>query len=328
MAMTLKQHSLDVPVATDLYRKMLLMRRFEEKCGEMYQRAKIGGFLHLYIGEEAVAAGSIPVLQPQDRIVTHYRDHGQAIARGLDTKALMAELFGRIGGTSKGKGGSMHLFDASKGFLGGYAIVGAMMPIAAGLGMAAKYLNEDRVCLCIFGDGAVNEGEFHESFNLISLYKLPVVLLLENNGFGMGTRVERVHAGGASIARLGEAYHIPSEQVDGMDVLAVREASIRAIEHARSGKGPYFLEAICYRFRGHSMADPVAYRAKEEEELWRSKDPLVTFKRALEAQGLTAADLAEIEKGVEAEIEAAVAFADKSPNPPPEELYTDIYKEA
>lgn len=328
MAMTLKQHSLDVPVATDLYRKMLLMRRFEEKCGEMYQRAKIGGFLHLYIGEEAVAAGSIPVLQPQDRIVTHYRDHGQAIARGLDTKALMAELFGRIGGTSKGKGGSMHLFDASKGFLGGYAIVGAMMPIAAGLGMAAKYLNEDRVCLCIFGDGAVNEGEFHESFNLISLYKLPVVLLLENNGFGMGTRVERVHAGGASIARLGEAYHIPSEQVDGMDVLAVREASIRAIEHARSGKGPYFLEAICYRFRGHSMADPVAYRAKEEEELWRSKDPLVTFKRTLEAQGLTAADLAEIEKGVEEEIEAAVAFADKSPNPPPEELYTDIYKEA
>lgn len=328
MAMTSKKMAIEVAVAKDIYRKMLLMRRFEEKCAEMYGRAKIGGFLHLYIGEEAVAAGAIPLLQPQDYIVTHYRDHGHAIARGLDTKAIMAELFGRIGGTSKGKGGSMHLFDAAKGFLGGYAIVGGMMPIAAGLGLSAKYKNEDRVCVCIFGDGAVNEGEFHESLNIISLYKLPVVLLLENNGFGMGTRVERVHAGGATIARLGESYKIAAEQVDGMDVLAMREASKRAIDHARSGSGPYFLEALCYRFRGHSMADPVQYRAKEEEEMWRTKDPLVTFRAVLEGEGVSETDFDSIEKSVAEEIEAAVQFADASPNPLPEELYTDIYKEA
>ena len=327
MVMTLKEHPLELSVAKELYRKMVLMRRFEEKCAEMYSRAKIGGFLHLYIGEEAVAAGAIPVLQPQDKIVTHYRDHGHAVARGLDTSRLMAELFGRVTGTSKGKGGSMHLFDASKGFLGGYAIVAGMMPIAAGLGMAAKYLNEDRVTLCIFGDGAVNEGEFHESFNLISLYKLPVVLLLENNGFGMGTRVERVHAGGSSIARLGESYHIPAEQVDGMDVLAVREAATRAIDHARSGQGPYFLEAICYRFRGHSMADPVQYRAKEEEEMWRSRDPITAFRHELESEGMTEADFQAIERNVTEEIDEAVKFADASPQPPPEELYSDIFKE-
>lgn len=327
MAMTLKQLPIEIPLAKDLYRKMVLMRRFEEKCAEMYSRAKIGGFLHLYIGEEAVAAGAIPALAPQDKIVTHYRDHGHAIARGLDTNRLMAELFGRVTGTSKGKGGSMHLFDASKGFLGGYAIVGGMMPIAAGLGFANKYKNEDGICLCIFGDGAVNEGEFHESLNIMSLYKLPVVLLLENNGFGMGTRVERVHSGGASIARLGEAYRIPAEQVDGMDVLAVREAAMRAIKHARSGQGPYFIEAICYRFRGHSMADPVQYRGKEEEELWRSRDPLTTFKATLKKEGLTDEDFQELEKNAAAEVDAAVEFADRSPAPPPEELYNDIIKE-
>jgi pyruvate dehydrogenase E1 component alpha subunit len=302
------------------------MRRFEEKCAEMYGRAKIGGFLHLYIGEEAVAAGAIPPLKPQDYIVTHYRDHGHAIARGLNTKALMAELFGRVTGTSKGKGGSMHLFDASKGFLGGYAIVGGMMPIATGLAMSAKYKGEDRVCLCIFGDGAVNEGEFHESFNIASLYKLPVLFLLENNGFGMGTRVERVHSGGTSIARLGEAYKIPAEQIDGMDVLSVREAAMRAIDHCRSGNGPYFLEAICYRFRGHSMADPVQYRAKEEEEMWRARDPITPFRQVLEGEGFTKGDFEDIAKSVEQEMDEAVQFADSSPNPPVEELYNDIYK--
>ena len=245
----------------DLYRKMVLIRRFEETCAEMYGRAKIGGFLHLYIGEEAVAAGTIPLLEDRDYIVTHYREHGHALARGLETKRLMAELFGKATGTSRGKGGSMHLFDASKGFLGGYAIVGGMMPIATGLALASKYRDEGRVCLCIFGDGAVNQGVFHESFNLASLWKLPVVFLLENNGFGMGTRVERAHAG-LAMHHLADAFLIRSDQVDGMNVLSVRRAAKEAIDYARSGKGPFFLEAITYRFRGHSMADPVAYRER------------------------------------------------------------------
>ncbi len=327
MATTLKQLSVPAPVAMDLYRKMFLIRRFEEKCAEMYGRAKIGGFLHLYIGEEAVAAGAIPVLQPQDYIVTHYREHGHAIARGLETKRLMAELFGKATGTSRGRGGSMHLFDASKGFLGGYAIVGGMMPIAAGLALASRMRKEDRVCLCIFGDGAVQEGEFHESFNLAALWKLPVVFLLENNGFGMGTRVERVHPGKA-IWRLGEAFGMPSEEVDGMDVLAVREAAQRAITHARAGNGPFFLEAITYRFRGHSMADPVSYRLKEEEERWKRRDPLVLFRRELLASRAASEErIAGMEASVEQEIAEAVAFADQSPNPSLADLYADVYKE-
>ena len=326
MTIRMKEMTLEVPVARDLYRTMLLIRRFEEKAAEMYGHAKIGGFLHLYIGEEAVAAGVVPLLEPRDYIVTHYREHGHAIARGLDTKRIMAELFGRATGTSKGKGGSMHLFDASKGFLGGYAIVGAMMPIAVGLGLASSYREEGRVCLCIFGDGAVNQGEFHESFNMAALWKLPVVFLLENNGYGMGTRVERVHAG-KEMSHLADAFCIPSEQVDGMDVLAVREAASRAIAHARSGQGPFFLEALCYRFRGHSMADPVFYRNKEEEERWKRRDPLVQMRRKLDREGVPKADLDAIERDVEGEIEAAVAFADASPNPPPESLSEDIYKE-
>jgi len=327
MAMTLKEMPIKKEVALELYRTMVLIRRFEEKCAEMYGRAKIGGFLHLYIGEEAVATGTIPLLKPQDTIVSHYREHGHAIARGLETKRLMAELFGRTTGTSKGKGGSMHLFDAAKGFLGGYAIVGAMMPVATGLGLASNYLKKDSVSLCIFGDGAVNQGEFHESFNLASLWKLPVVFLLENNGFGMGTRVNRAHAG-AEIFHLADAFRIPSEKVDGMDLLAMREAAGRAIDHVRSGKGPFFLEAMCYRFRGHSMADPVAYRNKDEEELWKRKDPITNFRRELEMSGAaTAKVIADIEKSVDDEIAEAVAFAESSPNPPPEALYEDIYKE-
>ena len=326
MAMTLKEMTLEVPAALDLYRRMVLIRRFEEKAAEMYGRAKIGGFLHLYIGEEAVAAGAIPLLEDRDYIVTHYRDHGHAIARGLDTNRLMAELFGKATGTSRGKGGSMHIFDVTKGFLGGYAIVGAMMPIAVGLAQASRYLDEGRVCVCIFGDGAVNEGEFHESLNLAALWKLPVVFLLENNGFGMGTRVERAHAG-LDMAHLADAFCIPSEQVDGMDLLAVREAAGRAIDHARSGEGPFFLEALTYRFRGHSMADPMQYRDKEEEEHWRRRDPILLFRQRLELEGLTEEAFDEIDRGVDQEVEEAVRYAEESPALPVEGLFEDIYEE-
>ncbi|MEE9285831.1 MAG: pyruvate dehydrogenase (acetyl-transferring) E1 component subunit alpha [Dehalococcoidia bacterium] len=327
MAMTLKELAIKTPIALDLYRKMVLIRRFEEKAGEMYGRGKIGGFLHLYIGEEAVAVGAIPPLEDRDYIVTHYREHGHALARGLETKRLMAELFGRVTGTSKGKGGSMHLFDAAKGFMGGYAIVGAMMPIATGLALASQYRDEGRICLCIFGDGAVNEGEFHESFNLAALWKLPVLFLLENNGFGMGTRVERAHAG-KEICHLADAFGIPSEQVDGMDVLAVREAAIRAINHVRSGQGPFFLEATTYRFRGHSMSDPVAYRDKKEEQQWKRRDPVVQFRRELlQSSAASEENIAAIEQSVDEEIGEAVAFADASPNPTLEVLDEDIYRE-
>ena len=326
MAMTVKEMTIEVPTAINLYRTMVMIRRFEEKAAEMYGRAKIGGFLHLYIGEEAVAAGTIPLLEERDYIVTHYRDHGHAIARGLDTNRLMAELFGKATGTSRGKGGSMHLFDASKGFLGGYAIVGGMMPISVGLALASRDRDEGRVCLCIFGDGAVNQGEFHESFNMAALWKLPVVFLLENNGFGMGTRVERAHAG-QEMTHLADAFCIPSEQVDGMDVLAMREAAGRAIQHARSGEGPFFLEAKTYRFRGHSMADPMQYRDKEEEEMWRHRDPIALFRGRLEREGLGEEAFAEIEDSVEQEVEEAVKFADESPSLPVEGLHEDIYRE-
>lgn len=327
MATRTQQPRAEAKTALDLYHTMFLIRRFEEKCAEMYGRAKIGGFLHLYIGEEAVAAGTFSQLRPEDYIVTHYREHGHALARGIDPKRVMAELFGRATGTSKGKGGSMHIFDVEKGFLGGYAIVGGMMPVAAGLGFASKYLNEKRVALCIFGDGAVNEGAFHESFNLASLWKLPVVFLLENNGYGMGTRVERVHAG-LEMAHLADAFAIPSEVVDGMDAVAVREAAGRAIEYARSGKGPFFLEAICYRFRGHSMADPVNYRKKEEEEAWRRRDPIPKLRHELLEQGsVREAELTALEAEVEQEVEEAAAFAEESPEPPPEALYQDVYAE-
>ena len=327
MAMTRDELGVDKATALGLYDTMVRIRSFEEKCAEMYGKAKIGGFLHLYIGEEAVAAGVIPLLQSQDTIVSHYREHGHAIARGLDSKRMMAELFGRATGTSKGKGGSMHIFDASKGFLGGYAIVGGMMPVATGLGLASNYLGTKSVCLCIFGDGAVNQGEFHESFNLASLWKLPVVFLLENNGFGMGTRVERVHAG-KEMSRLGDSFQIPSEQVDGMDVLAVREAAGRAIDHVRSGKGPFFLEAMCYRFRGHSMADAMSYREKAEEEVWRRRDPLPNFRRLLAVRrAATEQELAAVEERAGREMADAAAFADSSPNPPREAMYEDIYRE-
>ena len=307
------------------YRQMQLIRRFEEASALAYQRRKIGGFLHLYIGEEAVAVGAIAALQPQDAVVASYREHGHALARGMDPKAVMAELYGRVTGCSRGKGGSMHLFDASLGFLGGYAIVGGQMPIAVGLGFAALQMGQDRVCMCFFGDGAVNEGEFHEALNLAALWKTPVVFLCENNLYGMGTALARASAV-QEIYRRAEAYNIPAERADGMDVLAMYDVACRAVDHARSGNGPYFIEAMTYRFRAHSMADPELYRSKEEVNQWRQRDPVPRLRAYMVERGLaTEDDLNAMDAVVDRTVDEAVRFAEESPEPPPGELWQHVY---
>lgn len=308
------------------YRQMVLIRRFEDKAAEMYALGKIGGFLHLYNGEEAVAVGAISVLRPEDHIFTHYRDHGHALARGMDPRRVMAELFGKVTGVSKGRGGSMHLADPALRFWGGYAIVGGHIPLACGMALAIQYRGADEVVLCIFGDGATNIGEFHEGLNIAALWKLPVIFLCENNLYGMGTHVRRA-ASTPEIYRRAEVYGIRSEQVDGMDVLAVREAMTRAMNYVRDGNGPYFLEALTYRFRGHSMADPELYRSKEEVEEWRrNRDPIARFSNYLTANGYaTAEELAAIEQEVEAEVEEAVRFAEESPEPPLESVTEYVY---
>ena len=311
-----------------LFEQMLLIRRFEEESARLYMQGKIRGFLHLYIGEEAIAAGAIPVLREDDYVVTHYRDHGHALARGLDPKAIMAELMGKATGCSGGKGGSMHLFDVEKGFMGGYAIVGGQMPIATGLALAIKQRGEDRVVTCFFGDGAVNEGEFHEALNLAALWKLPVLFFLENNLYGMGTHVERSRAGGKDIYTAADAYKIPAAQIDGMDLLAVREATTEAVDRVRSGDGPVFLEAMCYRFRGHSMADPSAYRETTEVDEWRVKDPIETFKESSTEQGLlTEEEVGRITDSVEEKVQEAIRFGEESEKPSPEALYEFVYAE-
>ncbi len=312
--------------AVEYYSQMLLIRRFEEASARLYMQGKIKGFLHLYIGEEAVAVGSISTLSEQDYVITHYRDHGHALARGMDPKVIMAELFGKATGSSGGKGGSMHLFDASRNFMGGYAIVGGQLPIAVGLALAAKYRREDRTVLCFFGDGAVNEGEFHESMNLASVWQLPVIFMLENNLYGMGSHVERTHAGGKDIYGVADAYKIPAAQVDGMDVLAVRDATEEALKRVRTGSGPVFIEAMTYRFRGHSMADPVAYRESSELDHWRKEDPIEKLKVvALREEFVTDEELQGIEAGVQATVEAAVRFAEESPEPELDTLSDNVY---
>jgi pyruvate dehydrogenase E1 component subunit alpha len=322
--------SVDATLAKQLLTDMFLIRRFEEKAAEAYTLGKIGGFLHLYIGEEAVAVGATSALRADDYVISAYREHGHCLAKGADPKRTMAELYGRRDGLSGGKGGSMHLFDKSVNFLGGHAIVGAHLPIAAGVGFAIKYQGGDQVVVCYFGDGAVPEGEFHESMNLAALWKLPVIFLCENNRYAMGTSVERALAQ-TEIWKFGQTYGIPSERVDGMDVLAVREAVARAVARARKQKTPALLEADTYRYRGHSMRDPAGavYRTKEEVEREKLRDPIVLFReKMLAADVFSEADVRAIEKDVNDRVDEAVAFADASPEPPGEALFTDIYKES
>jgi pyruvate dehydrogenase E1 component alpha subunit len=326
---TAPSFGVDAETAKQLLHQMMLIRRFEEKAAENYALGKIGGFLHLSIGEEAVAAGVTSVLRRDDYAISTYREHGHCLAKGSDPKRAMAELFGRRDGLSKGKGGSMHLFDKSVNFLGGHAIVGSHLPLAAGVGFSIKYQGGDQVCVCYFGDGAVPEGEFHEALNLSSLWKLPVIWVCENNRYAMGTSLERALAE-TEIYKFGEAYKIPSEPMDGMDILAIRDATARAVERARKDKTPALLEARTYRFRGHSMRDPAGavYRTKEEVEREKLRDPIVLFRdKAVAAGVLTDADVRALEKDVNDVIDEAVAFADASPEPPSEWLFTDIYKD-
>ena len=320
----------DSGLARSLYTDMVLIRRFEEKAAEAYALGKIGGFLHLYIGEEAVAVGATSAMRPDDYAIAAYREHGHCLAKGSDPKRVMAELFGRIDGTSKGKGGSMHLFDKSVNFLGGHAIVGAHLPLATGAGFTIKYRGGDQVVACYFGDGAVPEGEFHESLNLAALWKLPVIFICENNRYAMGTSLERALAE-TEIWKFGRTYNIPSEAVDGMDVLAVREVVAQAVARARKDGTPSLIEARTYRFRGHSMRDPAGavYRTKDEVEREKLRDPIVLFReRAVKAGWLTEDDARAIDKDVADRIDEAVAFAEASPEPPDEELLTDIFKES
>ena len=320
---------MDAGLAKRLLGDMLLIRRFEEKAAEAYTLGKIGGFLHLYIGEEAVAVGATSALRPDDYAISAYREHGHCLAKGSDPRRVMAELFGRRDGLSKGKGGSMHLFDRSVNFLGGHAIVGSHLPVAAGVAFAIKYEARDQVIVCYFGDGAVPQGEFHESLNLAALWGLPVIYLCENNRYAMGTSTERALAQ-TQIWKFGQTYGIPAEKVDGMDVLAIREAVARAVARARRDSTPSLIEADTYRFRGHSMRDPAGavYRTKDEVEHEKQRDPIVLFRaRALREGWLSEEDARLIEKDAHDRVDEAVAFADASPEPPDEWLFTDIYKE-
>ena len=309
------------------YKNMLLIRRFEEQCGRLYMEQKIKGFLHLYIVEEAIATGAISGLRDDDYIITHYRDHGHALARGLDVGAVMAELMGKATGCSGGKGGSMHLFDVSKGFMGGHAIVGAHLPIAVGLAFAIKQQKRDSVVLCFFGDGAVNQGEFHEAMNLSSVWNLPVLFVLENNLYGMGSHVSRTHAAGSDMYKIAESYNMGTLQVDGMDVIEVRHHVDKALEHLRKGEGPLFLEAKTYRFRGHSMADPSAYRESSEVVQWQEKDPIDNLaKLAIQYDIFKESDLEKIDKEIQEAVDDAIAFADESDEPDMADLHNNIYE--
>ena len=308
------------------YRQMQLIRRFEEAGARLYMQGAIRGFLHLYVGQEAVAVGAISTLGPDDYVISHYRDHGHALARGMDPRVVMAELCGKATGSSGGRGGSMHLYESNLRFMGGHAIVAAQLPIAVGLALASQYRAEDSVVLCFFGDGAVNEGEFHESLNLASLWKLPVLFFLENNLYGMGSHIDQTHAAGRDIYTAAEYYKIPAVQIDGMDLMAVRESTLEALTQVRSGSGPVFLEAMTYRYRGHSMADPEAYRETSELDEWRANDPIERFKTLALAEALISEEeLAEIEKDAADAIDEAVTFAQESPDPEMGSLYDNVY---
>jgi len=305
--------------------KMVLIRRFEEKAVEMYSRGKVKGFLHLYVGQEAVAAGVFSVLRPDDYVYSHYREHGHALARGLDPKAIMAELFGKATGASRGRGGSMHIFDLSRRFMGGYAIVAGHMPLACGTALAQKHLRTDTVTVAIVGDGAVNEGVFHEALNLAAVWNLPLLFICENNFYGMGTAMHRVTAS-TEIYKRAESYGIRSQQVDGMDVIEVQKRTDEALQLIRRGEGPCFMEAITYRFRGHSMADPELYRDKSEVEHWRQNDPIKTFSEALVRGGqMSEEEIAAAWKKAEEAVDEAAHFAEESPFPDVSTLTDHVY---
>jgi len=308
------------------YREMLLIRRFEEKAGQLYGMGLIGGFCHLYIGQEAVVVGLEACTKEGDKRVTSYRDHGHMLACGMDANGVMAELTGRAGGYSRGKGGSMHMFSREKHFYGGHGIVGAQVPIGAGLAMADKYKGNDNVTFTYFGDGAANQGQVYETYNMAELWDLPVIFVIENNGYAMGTSVRRSTKSTTLFGR-GLAYGIPGEQVDGMDVLAVKAAGEKAVAHCRAGKGPYILEMMTYRYRGHSMSDPAKYRTREEVEKMKSeKDAIEHVRDLLLGAGLANEDeLKAIDKGIKDVVNASAEFAKESPEPDVSELYTDIY---
>jgi|TARA_B000000557_G_scaffold155160_1_gene125954 pyruvate dehydrogenase E1 component alpha subunit len=314
----------DLNLLQDMYKKMLLIRRFEEKAGQLYGMGQIGGFCHLYIGQEAVVVGIQSAQIDGDSIVTSYRDHGHMLACDMDPKGVMAELTGRKDGYSKGKGGSMHMFSREKGFFGGHGIVAAQVPIGAGLAFSHKYNGNKNVSITYFGDGAANQGQVYESYNIASLWKLPVVFVIENNKYGMGTSVNRSSAG-ENLSDRGKPYGIMSEIVDGMDILAVREAAIRAIDYCRSGKGPYILEMKTYRYRGHSMSDPAKYRTRDEvDKIRKTSDPIENIKSLLNKMGVEDKTLKDIDTDIKSVIAEAAKFAQDSPEPSEDELFTDI----
>ena len=313
----------------DFYKQMLLIRRFEEKAGQLYGLGFIGGFCHLYIGQEAVAVGLQSALTPgKDSVITGYRDHGHMLAYGIDPKLIMAELTGRAAGISKGKGGSMHMFSTSHKFYGGHGIVGAQVSLGTGLAFGHKYNGDGGVCLAYFGDGAANQGQVYESFNMAELWKLPIIFVIENNQYAMGTSVNRASAED-QLYRRGESFRIPGIQVDGMDVLACRGAVETALEWVRAGKGPVILEMKTYRYRGHSMSDPAKYRSRDEVQAVRDKsDPIEFVKKLLDGHGVGEADLKAIEQGIRKIVSEAADFAEQTPEPDPAELYTDVLVES
>lgn len=310
------------------YDSMVLQRKFEEKAGQLYGQQKIRGFCHLYIGQEACSSGSVSALKKGDKYITAYRDHGHPLALGTDPARIMAELYGKVTGTTKGKGGSMHIFDKEVGFMGGHGIVGAQIPLGAGIGFAEKYQGTDNVCICYFGDGAIRQGAFHEALNMAMTWKIPTIFVVENNGYAMGTSVART-SNVRELYTLGEAYDIPSEAVDAMDVEIVHEAVARAAERARKGEGPSFLEFKTYRYRGHSMSDPQKYRTKEEVAEWKLRDPVELIKdRILTNKIATQEELDAIDARVKKQVDDAVKFAEESPFPKPEEAFEDVYVQA
>jgi pyruvate dehydrogenase E1 component alpha subunit len=315
----------EADVAREWLATMMLIRRFEERAGEMYAKAKVGGFLHLAIGEEATIVGSVRAMRTTDFLISTYRSHGHALARGTEPERVMAELFGKEGGLCRGRGGSMHMFDRERRFMGGYGIVGGNLPLAAGFGLASDYLGTEDATLCQFGDGASNQGTFGETLNLAALWRLPVVFMVTNNRFGMGTALER-HSAVTDLHKRGAGFGVPGLQCDGMDVLDTLAVTGEALRIAREERRPILVEALTYRFRGHSMADPEEYRTKEQVAEWRQRDPIATFGDRLVAEGvIDAAARERMDAEAIAQVDAAVAFAEASPFPAPETLYDDVY---